>query len=170
MPDNSKFKTRKFINNPGDSHYLTFSTYHRKPYLRDDVICQMLADSIGMAQQKYDFAVLSYVFMVTHVHLMIYPKREIYDMADITKSFKVSSSKKAVSAGLIPTVLWEPGGGFDENISCPHARREIIRYIHENPVRKSMVESSVDYKWSSANWYYFGGPSPIQCEFRDLIE
>ena len=40
-PD-KKPKTRKSWNKPGQSHYLTFSTYHRKPYLKINKICQLL--------------------------------------------------------------------------------------------------------------------------------
>lgn len=164
-----KFKTRKFWNEFGDSHFLTFSTLRRIPYLANDAICHMLAESIERAKTKHDFAVLSYVFMPDHVHLMLYPMREGYDMSQIAKSIKLSCSKKAKNAGLVKTVLWEPGGGFDENFRDPYARREMIRYMNLNPVRKGLVEESIAFRWSSANWYHTGEQGDIECHFRDEL-
>jgi hypothetical protein len=37
---------RKFRNTPGQSHYYTTSTDHRKPYFKDERVCQALADSL----------------------------------------------------------------------------------------------------------------------------
>jgi hypothetical protein len=42
-----KFKRRKAWNELGRSHYLTFSTYHKKPSLLDDRKCKPLAKSIN---------------------------------------------------------------------------------------------------------------------------
>ena len=64
---------RKSRNTPGHSHYLTFSTYHRKPYLRNEELCLAFAQSINKSAKKHRFAVLAYVFMHDHVHLLIHP-------------------------------------------------------------------------------------------------
>ena len=169
MPKFVKFKTRKFWNEFGDSHFLTFSTLDRIPYLTNDAICSFLAASIERAKVKHDFAVLAYVFMPDHVHLLLYPMKSEYDMSAISKSIKLSCSKKAKRAGLVENVLWEPGGGYDENYFNPAARRDIIEYIHQNPVRKEFVAESFSYRWSSANWYHFGQQGDIECHFRDEL-
>jgi hypothetical protein len=51
-----------------------------------------------------------------HSHLLIRPSRETYKIADILKSIKQGVSRRALNAGLIQDVLWEPGGGHDRNI------------------------------------------------------
>jgi putative transposase len=53
----------------------------------------------------------------------------------------------------VERLFWQSGGGFDENIEDPRALREIIDYIHLNPVRRNLVEMARDWKWSSAGWY-----------------
>lgn len=55
-----KFKTKKVYNNPGDSHFLTFSTKDKKPYLADERICRLLAGSISDAVRRHQYAVLAY--------------------------------------------------------------------------------------------------------------
>lgn len=158
-----KFKRRKSWNEFGHSHFLTFSTHHRKPYLLDERICERLADRIDKASSDLEFAVLAYVFMPDHVHLLVHPLNEIYDMSVYLKAIKQGPSRVAKNRGWIETDLWERGGGYDRNITNGTTRTEVINYIHQNPVRKSLEEESYAYRWSSANWFYFGERSDIAC-------
>ncbi len=43
---------RRFRNTPGHSHYYTTATDHCKPFLKDDRVCQALADRINKSAQK----------------------------------------------------------------------------------------------------------------------
>ena len=145
-------------------HYLTFSTYHRKPYLKNDQICELLAKRINEAAKKLNFAVLAYVFMPDHVHLLIRPMNEIYDMSKILKSVKQGPSCSAKNRGWIVTDLWERGGGYDRNVTKAVTRAKVIDYIHHNPVKKGLVDESWKYPWSSANWYYNEEEGSIKCD------
>ena len=104
-----RYKRRKSRNIPGDSHYLTFSTNHKKPYLADDRICKLLAHRVNEAALELNFAVLAYVFMPDHVHILIHPHEEIYDMADILKAMKQGPSKTARKKKWTTTNLLEAG-------------------------------------------------------------
>lgn len=169
MPKFVKFKTKKFWNAPGESHYLTFSTVDKIAYLANDEICLFLAASIERAKSKHDFVVLAYVFMPDHVHMILLPLNAEYDMAAISKSIKLSSSKKAKNANIVRDVLWEPGAGYDENFTGAEARVGIIEYIHLNPVRKELVTEPTAFRWSSAKWYHTGEQGDIECHrFHDL--
>ena len=167
----AKYKTRKSWNNPSDSHSLTFSTFQRRKYLLDDQICGFLANRINQAARAHNFAVLAYVFMPDHVHLLIHPINEFYDMGDILKSIKQGPSRRAKNRKLIDTELWEPGGGHDSNIVIAGYlyRQNTIDYIHDNPVRKNMVEVGSQYRWSSADWYHHEGFSDIDCRYFFLL-
>ncbi|MBS1703232.1 MAG: transposase [Armatimonadetes bacterium] len=146
-----KFKTRKSINVPGHSHYLTFSTYRGHPYLKDDKICRLLVRRINKASKDYQFAVLGYVFMPDHVHLLIHPSAEKYKIAKILQAIKQGPSVSAKNRGLISTDLWQEGGGYDRNVTRFRTRRSILRYIHRNPVKQGMVADPWEYRWSSAS-------------------
>ena len=41
------------------------------------------------------------------------------------------------------------------NISTREKIYEKLTYMHENPVRKGIVKSAAEYKWSRALWYFF---------------
>ena len=112
-----KYKTKETWNVPGHSHQLTFSTFHRKPYLKNDEICKLLAARIDKAAASHNFIVLAYVFMHDHVHLLIRPMNEIYDMSKILKSIKQGPSCSAKNKGFITTDLWKRGAGYDRNVT-----------------------------------------------------
>ena len=160
-----KHKHREAWNIAGHSHYLTFSTLHRRKYLLEERICFLLARRINKAAKKLNFAVLAYVFMPDHVHILIHPMNEIYDMSKILQAIKQGPSRSAKNRKWISTDLWEPGGGHDSNIYNAKARQNCILYILQNPVRKGFVEASWDYRWSSANWYVHGVEGDIECHF-----
>ena len=160
---------RKFRNTPGHSHYYTTSTDYRRKHFTDDRICQALADRINKAAQKYNFVVLAYVFKPDHIHALIHPLNEVYEMEVIVKAIKQGVSNRSKSQGWISTDLWESGGGYDRNIFSEHARQKAIDYIHRNPVTNGLVESSVDHFWSSALWYHTGEEGPIKCRYYSSL-
>ena len=158
-----KRKRRESWNIAGHSHFLTFSTLRRHQYLLDERICEFLVESIEQAALKHHFVLFAYVFMPDHVHLLIHPLDEQYDMAKILQSIKQGPARKAKNRSYIPGELWEPGGGYDSNLISRESKVSCIGYIHFNPVRKDMVENPWDYPWSSADWHVHGNDSKIKC-------
>ena len=58
--------------------------------------------------------------------------------------------------------FWQPGGGYDRNITSTEALRAVIDYLHANPVRRGLVARAADWEWSSARWY--AGQRPVKLE------
>ncbi len=83
-----KRRHRKNINEPGHAHELTFSCYHRFPFLSRERPCEWLVNSIGQARVHLEFDVWAWVFMPDHVHLIVHPRRQKYDMATIQEPEK----------------------------------------------------------------------------------
>jgi REP element-mobilizing transposase RayT len=106
--------------------------------------------------ETHDFRTIAYVFMPDHVHLLIHPQGESYQISDMLKSIKQGVSRRALNAGLIDEILWEPGGGHDRNIVTSESRQNAISYIHMNPVRKELCTDIIDYRWSSARSFELG--------------
>jgi putative transposase len=48
---------------------------------------------------------------------------------------------------------WQEGPGYDRNLSQESTVMAAINYIHDNPVRRRLVQSPTEWKWSSARWY-----------------
>ena len=87
---------RPAINDPGQPHELTFCCYRRYPFLEADRTCQWLADALDEARNDLDFALWAYVFMPEHVHLIVYPRRPIYNIPIILKAIKEPVGRKAI--------------------------------------------------------------------------
>jgi putative transposase len=66
--------------------------------------------------------------------------------------------------------FWQPGGGYDRNITSTEALRAVIEYIHANPVRRGLVARAEDWEWSSARWYAGLRPAKLQMDDRVLAE
>ena len=53
---------------------------------------------------------------------------------------------------------------FDANIRGDSAWSQVIRYIHRNPVKRRLVASPEQYRWSSFNHYATGIRGVVEIE------
>lgn len=172
---------RRTANEPGHAHELTFSCYQGYQFMKAEQTCQWMAESIDAARNELEFDLWAYVIMPEHVHLIIYPKRAKYDMADIRKAIKAPVAVNAIrylkenSPEWVAKItrfrgdrkehmFWQSGAGYDRNIDHHRTLLEMIDYIHMNPVRRGLVERAIDWTWSSASWILDGRPGPIRLD------
>jgi putative transposase len=168
----SAYRKRKVTyNEPGHSHFLTYSCYHRLPLLSRDRTRRWVVEALTAARRQFDFDLWAYVIMPEHVHLLIHPRSAGYQMSHIQAALKRPVSVQAkdyLLAGghtdwlrrLTVSVkgrdvfrFWQVGGGYDENLWNERPIRAVIDYIHANPVRRGLVQSPTDWHWSSARAY-----------------
>jgi putative transposase len=169
---------RRNCNEPGHAHVLTFSCYRGFKFLTAERTCQWLADSIEEARAKFDFALWAYVFMPEHLHLIVWPRQSVYEIAHIRHAIKSPVARKAIryleqeSPEWLPRItrkrgtknerlFWQSGGGYDRNIDQPETLMIEIDYVHMNPVRKGLIDRADGWKWSSAAWYLGMGTSVL---------
>jgi putative transposase len=67
-------KRVKHYHEPGDFHELTFSCYDRSPLLVRDDWRRLICQAIDKAIAAHDFALVAFVLMPEHVHLLVYPR------------------------------------------------------------------------------------------------
>jgi len=163
-----KRKKLKHYNIPNHAHELTFSCYHRYHYLKDPVLCEIFIEELALAKAKFSFKLWTFVLMSNHVHLLIYPINEKYNISIILKHIKGKSASRyrryvldktpnrfdafcVISKAKKVFRIWQPGGGFDRNLWSAKAIHYSIRYIEGNPVRAKLVVNPEDWLWSSAN-------------------
>ncbi|MBU1023848.1 transposase, partial [bacterium] len=179
MPSNSKRYNIK-----GHAHELTFSCYKRQGFLNNDQTRQLFANALIYARRTHNYEIWAYVIMPEHVHVMIYPKNDEYSISDILKSIKQSVSRRVVKqlkdnnsplltrmrTGLSSTEyrFWQDGGGYDRNYVSPDEILKQINYIHNNPVRRRLVDNPCDWYWSSASEWLMGGEGPVSID-REFI-
>jgi putative transposase len=165
-----------------DAHELTFSCFRRKPFLLSDRTRSYLAEAVMTARQKFAFDVWAYAIMPEHMHLLVWPREEVYSISSILQSIKQSVSRRAIGwvrrenpDGLSslatgqrrkPYRFWLSGGGYDRNIHKSGTIRKVIDYIHANPVRRGLVQAPEQWLWSSFREWTVGdvGPIPIDKE------
>jgi putative transposase len=161
-------KTCHRYNDSGHAHSLTFSCYHRQPFLSRDRSRQWFVDAVGRAREAHEFHIWAHVIMPEHVHLLVWPTRPDYNISDILNSIKQSVSKKALifvrrespsflsrmedrqPNGVVHHRFWQRGGGYDRNVVEPATVHQQIEYIHNNPVRRGLCQKPEDWQWSSA--------------------
>lgn len=178
---------RLHFNTPRHAHELTFSCYQKKQFLLDEQSCLFLADAVNLAREKHHLKIWAYVFMPNHVHLLLYPERDVYSISAILLTIKQSASRrilihtrkhnpirlKEFSTGQASKKyrFWQDGGGYDRNIISRTTLMKVIDYIHNNPLRKGLVNAPEEWKWSSfPDWYNeIQGPIPIDNENIPLI-
>jgi putative transposase len=64
--------------------------------------------------------------------------------------------------------FWQDGGGYDRNIINRVTLLKTIDYIHHNPVRKGLVKSPGEWKWSSFGDWHENRPGPIRIDKDDF--
>jgi putative transposase len=180
-------KRRRRYNVAGHAHELTFSCYRNRAFLSSERICQYLVDSIISSREKHQFDLWAYVFMPSHVHLLICPREMQYSISDILLSVKQPVSRRAVDYlrsnnpdGLkyLATSqihrsyrFWQKGGGYDRNITKVKTIIDLAHYIHNNPVRKGLVATADQWYYSSAaDWQNIRqGPIPVDLDSLPVV-
>ncbi|MCH7988574.1 MAG: transposase [Planctomycetes bacterium] len=172
---------RRSYNIAGHAHELTFSCYHGFQFLSKERTCLWLAEAIDATRNKLDVELWAYVFMPEHVHLIVHPRKPEYEISEILKSLKNPVSRKALaflrkeSPEWLRKVeqqrgtrteyhFWQPGGGYDRNITEPGTLLKMIDYLHLNPVRRRLVERVSDWRWSSASCFQGENDGPLKLD------
>jgi putative transposase len=169
-------KRIRHYHDPGHIHELTFSCYRRWPLLTNDVWRGMLAASIDRATQKHSYRLTAFVFMPEHVHLLAYPLAEASTIDALLNAIKrpfsyrikqllVQSGRRLLERltirqrpGVMTFRYWQEGPGYDRNLTKPSTVLAAIDYLHDNPVRRGLVKTAANWRWSSARYYLVDPP------------
>ncbi len=161
-------------------HYLTFLCYKHSDLFLDASLYSLFIKHLDRAHKRRLFKLFGYMVMPDHVHLLIFPEKDI-SIPAILKAVKQPFSHNALNhlrdfypdvhcelfktkGSRILRVFWQAGGGYDRNIFSKKAYLSTLEYMHLNPVRKQLVKSYLDWKWSSARYYSEGIADPIEID------
>ncbi len=104
----------------GDFHFLTFSCYHRSPYLATAESCDRFEQALEQIRKRYVFHIFGYVVMPEHVHLLVSePSRAT--LARAVQALKTSVSKQSKE-----TPFWQVRY-YDFNVFSGAKRTEKLR-------------------------------------------
>jgi putative transposase len=140
-------------------HFITFSCFHRLPFLEASAPKETVEAILEQTRARHQARVYAYVLMPEHIHLLINEPPSIL-VAQFLKALKQITSRKLRGER---QQFWQPRY-FDANIRGESARSEVIRYIHRNPVKRGLVASPGQYRWSSFNHYATGIRGVVEIE------
>ncbi len=145
-------KNLKRVTGLGDLHFITFCCFQRRALLGTVYARNVGLKVPGEVRDKYGFALVGYVFMPEHVHLLIGEVPGV-PPATILQVFKQQLSrrlrwKKRGSRGQLRLRFSEQGQElrrfwqrryYDFNIHTWAKLVEKLNYMHANPVKQKLV-------------------------------
>jgi putative transposase len=150
----------------GHPHFITFSCYRRLPLLGSPRARNLFVEVLGRVRERYGFALVGFVVMPGHVHLLI------GEPVKGTPSTVVQAVKQSVSRrlrrgrrtpasqlrlgfeeeGERPRRFWQLRF-YDFNVWSLKKRVEKLHYMHMNPLKRELVTHPRDWPWSSFSFY-----------------
>jgi putative transposase len=158
---------RRIIDLPGHRHFVTFSTHQRRRFLDSaetrDIVLEVLQKCLISHQGRC----AGFVIMPNHLHALLFGEAD-FDISVFIQAWKKTSSyriKRFLArelsryAQLCPedSPIWR-ARFYDFKVESDEKFREKLCYMHNNPVIAGLVESALDWKWSSARYYELGEP------------
>ena len=150
------------------------SCYRRQPLLETARRKNVFVKVLEQVRQRYEFVVVGYVVMPEHFHLLISePARanpsvviQALKLGVVRRLFPHSAKRKEKLGALnlfdnsAPKHFWQRRF-YDFNAWSAHKHREKLRYIHRNPVKRGLVETPEQWRWSSFRAYAFAETGPV---------
>ena len=110
-----------------------------------------LARSIESSRTSHQFQLTAWVFLPDHWHGIIYPRYPL-TISKVLKSIKLTSTSGINRLRGETGELWQ-GRFFDHALRTVQKYHEGVHYIHQNPVRRGLVERPEEWRWSSMGSY-----------------
>ncbi len=158
-------KNLKRVTGRGDLHFITFCCYQRRALLGAVQARNLAVRLLGEARSKYGFALVGYVIMPEHVHLLIgesqeAPPAKAVQVFKQRVSLELRGTKRTDEARLSEEEaelrrFWQRRY-YDFNVYTRRKMTEKLEYIHANPITEKLVEHPRDWPWSSWSYYATG--------------
>ena len=143
----------------GQSHFVTFCCYHRRPLFTTDASRQVFENALERVRRNFHLRVYAYVVMPEHVHLLLSePERDT--LADALKSLKQGVARRLIGDA---DHFWQKRY-YDFNVRNHAQFVEKLHYIHWNPVKQGLCERPEDWACSSFVHHATGRDGPVEIE------
>jgi len=158
----------------GHLHFVTFSCYHRRPLLGTARRRNLFLEIFEQVRARCSFVVVGYVVMPEHVHLLIsepergtqstvmqvlkqrFARRVLAELRRQRRPQQDALWQEALEVGHV----WQ-ARFYDFIVRSEVKKREKLRYIHRNPVRRGFVLEPEQWRWSSFRSYAYGESGPV---------
>jgi putative transposase len=147
-------------------HFITCSCYRRLAFLGTARARDRFLAILEETRERYRFVVVGYVVMPEHVHLLITEPevgtpstvmqvlKQRTARALLPKQKRVDVRQRRRFEGVsLRTPFWQ-ARFYDFNVWTTKKRVEKLRYMHRNPVKRGLVSSPEQWRWSSYRFYF----------------
>ena len=137
---------------PASVHFVTTVTEIRGNWFISDAQCGEYLRILEYYRNRFDLACLGYVLMPDHIHLLFYQGSSGAIIPTFMQRFKSYTSQSLKPQDYPISQLWRRR--YDD-VPLPHieAITTRLRYMHDNPAKRGIVDNPTDYQWSSARAY-----------------
>ena len=169
-------------------HFITASCYRRLPYLKSAKARDRFLTVLEQTRARYRFVVVGYVVMPEHFHLLI-SEPEVGTPSTVMQVLKQRTARALLPKrkrrdprqrnlfrdGPAPRAFWQ-ARFYDFNVWTTKKRVEKLRYMHRNPVKRGLVQSPEQWRWSSDRFHLLGEAERVgvnvgwgKISFRDRV-
>jgi putative transposase len=145
----------------GHTYALTCCVDRRRDLLADPDLARALIDLWVEARDRGDLLLHGYVIMPDHYHLLL-TLSGAPSISSIVRRAHSAFARMVRSRGATEGRVWQRRF-YDHVIRDDEDWGTKLNYLHDNPVRAGLVESAVDYVWSSAS-FWGTGTGPVTCD------
>jgi len=158
----------------GHLHYITTSCYYRRAWFAGEANRDLFVEVLEQVRRRYHFVVVGYVVMPDHIHLLL-SEPERGNPSVVMQAIKQGFARRLLRrlrANREPRLdelgnqpfnaqhVWQRRF-YDFVVRTYEKRQEKLHYIHQNPVRASLVLEPWQWRWGSAPHYLRGESGPV---------
>jgi putative transposase len=133
---------------PPGTYFITFSTFQRMRLFVVEPYARLFLKTLYTYQRQGAFQLHAFVVMPEHVHLLITPAPE-KTLERVVQLIKGGYSREFGLHFGLKKEVWQRG--FTDHRIRDAQDFEVHRgYIHQNPVKRGLVENPVEYRYCSA--------------------
>jgi putative transposase len=145
--------------NLGEWFFVTTSFHRHQRFGDVPGVYRVLGESLTFCLEKYGALLPGYVFMPTHIHLLLIVEGRL--LSDFMRDFKKYVAQKGIlDCGVTNPPVWQSRYDRADVHSEKQFRRK-LGYIHRNPVKAGLVSDEETWQWSSARCYTSESESPV---------
>lgn len=116
------------------------------------VPAEALTSTLERMRKKYPFIVIGYVVMPEHFHLLMSEPQKA-TLPTVMQAIKLGFPRRVLAShpGLIDGDAHHPWlpRFYDFNVWNDQKRTEKLRYMHQNPVTRGLVNQPDQWRWST---------------------
>jgi putative transposase len=131
-------------------YFLTFCTDNRQPHFTDPGSVSLVETQFLRAANEQSFALVAYVFMPDHVHIVAEGTQDDADLKVFIARAKQYSAYYWKQSGRPP--LWQRYS-YEHVLRDEEPTRKVVAYILENPVRAGLAASVYEYPYIGSSLY-----------------